>query len=81
MHIILAVLGASVHLFGRGDEVLAKPQDVLQRSLEQFTPQQIQSMMKLINHVANAEGKISPAQTKLIAKIQSVLPQNANSTW
>lgn len=75
------LMGSSVHLFGNGEDVLAKPQEVLKRSIEHFTPGQFQSMLKLMDRVASSEGEPTSAQQQLIKKVRACLPQQANNKW
>ena len=75
------LLGASVHLFGRGDEVLAKPQHILDRSLEHFSPDQLESLTGMMDEVARLDGEPGENQRKVVKKIQSVLPKATQPQW
>jgi len=75
------LMRASVHLFGSGDEILAKPARVLDSSLEQFNQQQIDSMTELMTLVAHAEGQASQAQLQIISQITNILPKQDSKAW
>lgn len=75
------LLRASVHLFGNGQEILSSPQRILDRSLEGFSPEQLESMTELMNDVAGAEGTPSSEQLSIIKKISAVLPKGQSKGW
>lgn len=75
------LLGGSVHLFGRGDEVLENPAAVLRRSKNAFSSEQVNSVVFLLNEVAKAEGEPSLNQTKLIKAIEAAMPIFEDSKW
>ena len=64
-----ALYGSSVHIFGRGDDVLDNPSRVLARTIESFTDEQVRSVLSMLDAVANVDDSPSEAQTKLIKKI------------
>ncbi|MFQ3251456.1 MAG: putative tellurite resistance protein B-like protein [Glaciecola sp.] len=68
------LFGASVHIFGRGDDVLDNPSRVLSRTMDSFSAQQVSSVLSMLEEVANAEGDPSESQKKLINKINLAMP-------
>jgi uncharacterized tellurite resistance protein B-like protein len=69
------LLGASVHIFGRGDDVLDSPSRVLSRTMDSFSAQQVSSVLSMLEDVANVEGEPSDSQKKLIKKILIAMPK------
>ena len=76
-----SLLAQCVHLFGRGEEVLAAPERVLQPAIDAFTPEQLASLSAMVEQVARAEGQPSEAQQTLVARIRQALPQATASDW
>lgn len=72
-----ALYGSSVHIFGRGDDVLDNPSRVLARTIESFTDEQVRSVLSMLDAVANVDDRPSEAQTKLIKKITKAMPIKA----
>ncbi|MDT0595069.1 TerB family tellurite resistance protein [Glaciecola petra] len=68
------LLSASVHIFGRGDDVLGNPSGVLIRTMDKFSQEQIDSVMFMLNKVATAEGEVSLPQQDLIKRIKKAFP-------
>ncbi|WP_412970835.1 TerB family tellurite resistance protein [Glaciecola sp. MF2-115] len=68
------LFGASVHIFGRGDDVLDNPSRVLSRTMDSFSAQQVSSVLSMLEEVANAEGDPSESQKRLINKINLAMP-------
>lgn len=75
------LLGASVHIYGRGDDVIASPEKVLHRSREAFTPEQVTSTLNLINDIANVEGQPSASQRTLVNAIEKCFPTQERGKW
>ncbi|NQZ11133.1 MAG: TerB family tellurite resistance protein [Algicola sp.] len=69
------LLASSAYLFGNGVELLAKPEAILDRSIGNFSPEQLQSMTTLMDKVAHAEGEPTPAQRAIFRKVQACLPK------
>lgn len=76
-----ALLASSVHLFGKGEEVLTQPEQVILRSVDEFSEDQTESVSQLIETVAKVEGEPSAAQQKLISQIRGVLPTPQHDKW
>jgi uncharacterized tellurite resistance protein B-like protein len=72
----IELLGSSVHIFGRGDDVLDNPSRVLSRTMDRFTSNQVASVLSMLNQVATAEGEPSNSQQKLINKIAIAMPHS-----
>lgn len=73
------LLGSSVHIFGRGDDVLGNPSRVLSRTMDSFSKEQVASVLSMLNEVATAEGEATPTQQKLIKKVALAMPNRNNS--
>ena len=76
-----ALLGASVHIYGRGDEVINNPKTVLARSIDDFSSEQSISVKHMLNEVAKVEGDPTTEQVKLIKAISAELPTSDASKW
>lgn len=74
-------LAASVHIYGRGEEVLSNPKYVVSRSQDAFTEEQVSSVISMLHEVSKAEGYPSLRQESLIDKIIAVFPQKQLSKW
>ncbi len=65
---------SSTHLLGSGEEVRSQLPKVLKPSLDAFTPEQAQSALELMQHIAEFDGKApSPLQSDLIGEASQVL--------
>ena len=73
------LLGSSVHIFGRGDDVLGNPSRVLSRTMDSFSKEQVASVLSMLNEVATAEGEATPTQQQLIKKVALAMPNRNNS--
>lgn len=77
-----SLLVSSNFLLGSGEEVFARPDDVLEPSLAKFSDEQKQSTVELLNQMADVGGPPSEAQTEFISKIKAVLlPQQQPTGW
>ena len=68
-----ALLISSSHLLGRGEEVRDNLKAVLKPSLDNFTAEQSQSAIELINKVSNVGGSASELQSQLINNVSTIL--------
>jgi hypothetical protein len=68
-----ALLVASSHLLGKGDEVRDNLKGVLKPSQESFTAEQAQSAIDLLNKIAGVTGSPSHAQTQLVNGVSAIL--------
>lgn len=68
------LLRSSVHIFGRGDDVLGNPSGVLIRTMDKFSQEQVDSVMFMLNKVATTEGDASLQQDDLIKRIKKAFP-------
>lgn len=73
------LLSSSVHVFGRGEEVWTKPQLVVARSLDAFTPEQVSSTIYMLKEISTAEGYPSLRQESLIDRFIDLFPQTTSS--
>jgi len=77
-----ALLVSSTYLFGSGEDVIARPGEVLSRSLQKFTEEQKASTLRELERVANTGSTPSVAQNKFIAAIKTILqPESENEKW
>lgn len=76
-----SLLNSSVHIFGTGQDVFDNPSKVLARTIESFTPEQVNSVIEMLRQIARVEGQSSPQQQALIARIIKALPTNNLSQW
>jgi len=70
-----ALLTASSHLLGKGEEVRDNLKAVLAPSLENFTAEQASSAIQIIDRVARIAGAPSEAQTRLVSNVTALLNQ------
>ena len=75
------LLGASVHIYARGDDVLQNPKAVIARSYDSFTDSQVESVIHMLKEVSIAEGEPSSNQKDVIKRIISELPNTNKSGW
>lgn len=76
-----SLLNSSVHIYGTGQDVFDNPSKVLARTIDSFTPEQINSVIEMLQRVARAEGQASAQQQAIIARIIKALPTNNLSQW
>ena len=69
-----SLLNASTHLLGRGEEVFNSPEKVLQRSLDNFTTEQAQSVLDMLDEIINNDGTPSKQQVDFVAKVKQTFP-------
>lgn len=67
-----SLLQASTYLLGDGMEVFARPEEILSRSLEKFSPEQKQSSIELLTRISEVGGPPSNAQSDYISRIEAV---------
>lgn len=76
-----ALLGSSSHILGNGKDVQENPKKVISKSIDAFTPEQLESMQQLLQSIAAVDGEATANQTQLIHKISAVLPVQQHSKW
>ncbi len=78
-----ALLGSSVHLLGDAKVLLTQLDDVLARSRDKFTSDQVVSTMAMLERVARISGNPSEQQVQIIEGVRARLSrmQPAKSTW
>ena len=77
-----ALLVSSTYLFGSGEEVIARPGEVLSRSLEKFTEEQKTSTLKELKRIASTGSSPSVAQNNFVDVIERILQANfENENW
>lgn len=75
------LFGASAHILGNGQEVKENPKNVVPKSIDAFTDEQVSSTLMLLEKVANADGEPSQEQSKLLRSISAVFPSSNKSQW
>ena len=75
------LLGSSIYLIGQNQEVFSQPEKVIERCYDKFSPEQAQSVIKLIDQVVDVENVNSEQQEIMLRKIKNAMLQNNDSTW
>jgi len=70
------LLMSSIYIFGDGEDALAKPAKVMKRSLDNFTEDQAQSVMALLNAIKNTNDINSSSKSAFIDKVQAVFDEH-----
>ncbi len=76
------LLRSSIFLIGSDEEIFKRPKDILSPSLNQFTDEQKESSILLLNRISNIGGQASASQQKYIQEIENTLkPSKSSNTW
>ena len=77
------LLLSSIYIFGDGEDAKAKPEKVMQRSLEKFSEDQARSVMSLLNIIKDMDATNANEKEKFIAKIENVFTKqfDKNREW
>ncbi|GGC05779.1 hypothetical protein GCM10011352_34970 [Marinobacterium zhoushanense] len=76
------LLVVSVHLLGSGEEIFQSPERVLKRSIEDFTDEQRNSSIDLLNKVINVGGSPSKLQEEFLGKVKKLMLSGGDKkTW
>ena len=70
------LLMSSIYIFGDGQDALAKPDKVMKRSLDNFTEDQANSVMDLLNAIRNANNSNVSTKNAFIEKVQLTFDQH-----
>lgn len=76
---VSALLVSSTYLLGSGEEVIDRPEEVLNRSLEKFTDDQKVTTIEILNRIANTGSPPSSTQNQYIRKVSAALRSNTDS--
>lgn len=76
-----SLLISSAHIYGNGQDVLANPSKVLARTMDAFSPEQVNSLFDLLEQVSIAEGNPSNQQQALIKQIKKIMPNHNVAQW
>jgi uncharacterized tellurite resistance protein B-like protein len=76
-----SLLNSSVHIYGTGQDVFDNPSKVLARTIDSFTPEQVNSVIEMLQEVARVEQTPTIQQQKLIARITKAFPTKNLSQW
>lgn len=72
---------SSTYLMNSGREVFERPRDVLAPSLKHFSAAQKNSVLELLNRVAEIGGEASEVQKDYIGQINSAMKPQQNDSW
>jgi len=75
------LLGGSVHILGRGDELFSSPSNVLHKSKESFSAEQVDSVVDMMKRISNLEGNPNAKQLKLIEDFKKCFPKEERGGW
>ena len=77
------LLMSSIYLFGDGEDVLAKPEKILQNTLDSFSREQAQSVMELLREVAAIDERNSERKTSYVQKVEATFDAHfkVNTGW
>jgi len=79
---VSSLLISSTYLFGSGEEVISRPESVLERSLGKFSQEQKESTLEVLNRIANIGSPPSAMQVKFIQAIErALLPDKQSENW
>lgn len=74
------LLIASSHALGKGDEVRDDLPNVLKRSLDNFTPEQSESAIGLLQRIAGVDGSATPLQNQLVTSADGILKRESGQS-
>lgn len=72
------LLKSSIYIFGDGQEATAKPEKVIERSLQKFSEDQAKSVMSLLNTVKELDSVNATDKSKFVAKVNAVFSKHFN---
>lgn len=77
------LLMSSVFLFGDGESAIAKPEKILEPALDQFSEEQAESVMSLLNAIKKIDKANEKLKDQFIKKIESAFSSrfNSNTKW
>lgn len=77
------LLMSSIYLFGDGQDALAKPENILKRSLEKFSEDQARSVMLLLKSIAKIDTANAAEKDRFVSRVDSVFSNkfDSNEKW
>jgi len=77
------LLMSSIYIFGDGQEVISKPEKVLQRSLDKFSEDQATSVMSLLNAIKVLDRANADAKDEFVTRVNKVFNDlfDKSSKW
>ena len=77
------LLLSSIYIFGDGKDAISKPEKILQRSLDSFSPDQAASVAKLLNAVASLDQSNADEKSKFVSRVEKVFNDKfkKNGEW
>ena len=77
-----SLLNSSAYLLGSGEEVFARPREVLARSLSRFSVEQRRSCLELMRRISGIGSPASEAQADFLQRVQDALTgEPPHGTW
>jgi len=77
------LLLSSIYIFGDGQDAISKPEKIMLRSLDQFSEDQAQSVMSLLNAIKGINSANTEAKDEYINRVNNVFNDrfNTNGKW
>ncbi|KZN37131.1 TerB family tellurite resistance protein [Pseudoalteromonas luteoviolacea] len=75
------LLTSSVYLIGNGQEFFSKPAKSIERSFDKFTPEQVASIIGLLDRISQVDGPATSIQTQYIKSAVKGLPNQSANKW
>ncbi len=77
-----SLLSSTTYLLGDGSAVFDRPDQVLERSLQKFTPEQKESSADLLKRMSEVGGGPSEAQLEFVSRVRDVFePDKTSAGW
>ncbi len=73
------LLMSSIFIFGNGEDALSKPEKILERSLSEFSEEQAQSVMKLLQAIKDIDRSNVDAKEQYLGRIFNVFDKQFGS--
>ncbi|MCF2858386.1 TerB family tellurite resistance protein [Pseudoalteromonas sp. SMS1] len=75
------LLTSSVYLIGNGQAFFSKPAKSIERSFDKFTPEQVSSVIRLLDKMSQIDGPATAIQTQYIKNAVKGLPTHSSNKW
>ncbi|TLU67146.1 TerB family tellurite resistance protein [Thalassotalea litorea] len=75
------LLSSSVHLIGNGQEFYDNPDRCIERTYDDFSPEQVDSVNALLNRIIEVDGNATAEQTSFVSKVAKAFPVQSQSKW
>jgi uncharacterized tellurite resistance protein B-like protein len=74
------LLISSVYLFADGREAIAMPDKIMHTSLQSFSPEKAQSLMRLLNAISQVDNINQAAKQAYVNKVEAIFEAHFNSS-